>query len=148
MLFRTNIIWEKRGHNGHDALRGFCFAEVNTLKPLKDSGENNAHNPIIQLMLLLIYLFSISKIPDDLQNRTVPLTHSYITFILSLLILSLQKSMVNLPGDLQKHWMHFSSVSIQIRWITARGSECSLCLVNQTNFLQLTFVPLAGIPSV
>lgn len=54
MLFRTNIIWEKRGRNGHDALRGFCLAEVNTLKPLKDSGENNAHNPIIQLMLLLI----------------------------------------------------------------------------------------------
>jgi len=40
-------------------------------------------------MLLLIYLFSISEIPSDLQNKTVPLTHSCITFVLSQFILSL-----------------------------------------------------------
>lgn len=40
-------------------------------------------------MLLLIYLFSISEIPTDLQNSTVPLTHGYIMLVLSLLILSL-----------------------------------------------------------
>lgn len=83
MLFRNNIIWEKRGHNGHDALRGFCLAEVNTLKPPKDSRENKAHNPIIELMLLHIYLFSISKILGDLQNKNVPLICSYIMLVLT-----------------------------------------------------------------
>lgn len=117
------------------------------MKPLKDSGENNAHNPIIQLMLLLIYLFSISEIFSDLQNKTVPLTHRRITFILSVLILNSLKSNVKTSSGPLKALAAYV-FAVHSNKLEHNNRECSLCLVKQINFLQLAFVTLAETPSV